>query len=84
MTPTLIERRKLRWHCRRGMAELDVLLTRYLDRRGSDMDDVEFGLFRRLLDCEDDTLWRWFTGLAQAPDKELDGLVARIREFPRA
>lgn len=82
MTPN-VELRKLRWHCRRGMVELDVLLSRYLDRRGSEMDDSEIGLFRRLLECEDDRLWRWFTGIDQPQDKDLHALVVRIAQFPR-
>lgn len=82
MTPA-VELRKLRWHCRRGMVELDVLLTRHLDRFGSEMDDGEIRLFRRLLDCEDDRLWRWFTGTEQPQDKDLHALVERIAQFPR-
>jgi antitoxin CptB len=73
---------RLRWRCRRGMRELDQLLLCYLDRRWPTADDVERGIFLRLLECEDDTLWRWFMGLAAPDEKDLDELVGRIRDLP--
>ncbi|HZV23200.1 MAG TPA: succinate dehydrogenase assembly factor 2, partial [Luteimonas sp.] len=54
------ELRRLRWRCRRGMRELDRLLERYLDLRWLQASEAERGVFLRLLDCEDDRLWRWF------------------------
>jgi antitoxin CptB len=76
------ELRRLRWRCRRGMRELDQLLTRYLDRRWPQASDEERGIFLRLLDCEDDRLWRWFLGHETASDAALDTLVQRIRALP--
>ncbi len=76
------ELRRLRWRCRRGMRELDQLLTRYLDRRWPQASDEERGVFLRLLDCEDDRLWRWFLGHETASDAALDILVQRIRTLP--
>ena len=76
------ELRRLRWRCRRGMRELDQLLTRYLDRRWSQAPDEERGVFLRLLDCEDDRLWAWFLGHGRPADAELDALVRGIRELP--
>lgn len=73
---------RLRWRCRRGMIELDHLLTRYLERRWSAADDAERSVFLQLLDCEDDNLWRWFAGLSQPPNEELHELIERIRELP--
>lgn len=76
------ELRRLRWRCRRGMRELDQLLERYLDRRWKQASDAERGLFLRLLDCEDDRLWRWFLGHDPADDAELQPLVDLIRALP--
>jgi antitoxin CptB len=73
-----VEIRRLRWRCRRGMRELDLLLTRYVDQCWPHADDSERGIFLRLLDCEDDTLWRWCMGLATPEEKDLDELVGRI------
>ncbi|WP_407351125.1 succinate dehydrogenase assembly factor 2 [Luteimonas sp. R10] len=75
------ELRRLRWKCRRGMRELDVLFTRYLDQAWAAASDAERGVFLQLLDCEDDRLWRWFMGYEAVPDAALDALVRRIREL---
>lgn len=76
------EYKRLRWRCRRGMRELDVLLTRYLDRDWARASEAQRGLFLRVLDCEDDRLWRWFLGHEIAPDAALDALVRHIRALP--
>ena len=76
------ELRRLRWRCRRGMRELDQLLERYLDLRWPGASEAERGVFLRLLDCEDDRLWRWFLGHETAADVDLQALVERIRALP--
>ena len=76
------ELRRLRWRCRRGMRELDQLFERYLDLRWGQASEAERGIFLRLLDCEDDRLWRWFLGYDPADDAELQSLVDIIRALP--
>ena len=82
MSDDAAELRRLRWRCRRGMRELDRLLERYLDRAWPAASDTERGVFLRLLDCEDDRLWRWFLGHETPPDVDLEHLVQRIRDLP--
>lgn len=77
-----VELKRLRWRCRRGMRELDQLMLRYLDGRWSAADDGERKVFLRLLDCEDDKLWRWCMGRERPEDQELDALIQRILELP--
>ncbi|MGH8026620.1 MAG: succinate dehydrogenase assembly factor 2 [Pseudoxanthomonas sp.] len=77
-----VELKRLRWRCRRGMRELDQLFGRYLDRQWARASDVERGVFLRLLDCEDDKLWRWFMGYEQCPDDALASLIQHIRQLP--
>lgn len=72
---------RLRWRCRRGMRELDVLLSRYLDRGWAQADARERACFARLLTLEDDVLWRWFLARERVADAELATLVARILTF---
>ena len=76
------EVRRLRWRCRRGMRELDQLLERYLDQRWAAASETERGTFLRLLDCEDDRLWRWVLGHERADDAELQSLVEQLRALP--
>ena len=73
---------RLRWRCRRGMRELDQLLERWLDREWRQSPTAQREVFLRLLDCEDDRLWRWFLGHEVCPDVEIAALVDRIRSLP--
>ena len=82
MSDEATELRRLRWRCRRGMRELDQLLTRWLDREWARASESERGVFLRLLDCEDDRLWRWFLGHETAPGVDLASLVQRMRALP--
>ena len=83
MTPEdQAELRRLRWRARRGMRELDVLFNRYLDRAWAADSEEQRGVFLRLLDCEDDRLWRWFMGYEEVPDAELRAFVQRILALP--
>ncbi len=76
------EVKRLRWRCRRGMRELDQLMLRYLDQAWAQDSDAQRGVFRRLLDGEDDKLWRWFMGYDAPEDAEIAALVERIRQLP--
>lgn len=83
MTPEdKAELRRLRWRARRGMRELDVLFTRYLDQAWARDSEEQRGVFLRLLDCEDDSLWRWFMGYEEVPDAELRAFVQRMLALP--
>lgn len=82
MSDDAAELRRLRWRSRRGMRELDQLLERYLDLRWPQASEAERGVFLRLLDCEDDRLWRWFLGHETVTDVDLQALVERIRDLP--
>ena len=64
------------------MRELDQLLTRWLDREWTAASDSQREVFLRLLDSEDDRLWRWFLGHETAPDAALDSLIQSIRTLP--
>lgn len=65
------ERSRLRWRCRRGMRELDVLLERWLDRCWADAHPDHRAAFERLLATEDDVLWAWATGRDRPADPEM-------------
>ena len=47
---------KLKWQCRRGMRELDFLLTRFLDTKYDYVSSEQKLAFHRLLDLSDPEL----------------------------
>ncbi len=70
---------RIRWQCRRGLLELDLVLDGYLRENLQQLTPVELEEFRRLLDATDNDLWDWISGRAEPHDPALTGLVARLR-----
>ncbi len=64
--------RKLRWLCRRGMKELDVLLESFLEQNQQTLEHGSWPVFEALLHNEDDVFWTWL----QYPDHR-DAVVYR-------
>ena len=69
----------IRWKCRRGMLELDVLLERFVSRRYAGLSEAQRHDFLALLAAEDDLLWDWMTGRATPAEKGIAELVEQIR-----
>jgi antitoxin CptB len=69
---------KLRWRCRRGMRELDLLLTRYVDEEYRTAAPEQQEAFRRLLEIQDPVMHAYFLGRETPPDVVLASLIARI------
>lgn len=75
----MTDERRLRWLLRRGMKELDVMVTRYHVHRYPQAPQAERDLFVRVLETvEDPDLWAWTMGYAETP-AEYAGLVAQLR-----
>jgi antitoxin CptB len=78
-----LQLQRLRWQCRRGMLELDLLLTGFLETGYQDLDEKAQRAFVRLLGYQDQILHDWLIGQAVAADRELRDLVTRIRDAAR-
>lgn len=70
---------RLRWQCRRGTLELDLLLNRFLDQRYAELDVAGRANFERLLGYPDQILQDWLIGQAVPADPTLTGLVEAIQ-----
>ena len=71
---------RIRWRCRRGMLENDLVLTRFLDVRGASLTEEQAVQLGHLLDLSDNELWDVIAGRADAPDSSLQPLVSMLRE----
>ncbi len=60
---------RLRWHCRRGMRELDVLLMRYFENGYAQASIERQQAFEALLDLQDPEILAYLTG-AQTPVRQ--------------
>jgi antitoxin CptB len=70
---------RLRWRCRRGMLENDLILARFLDARGEAITEDEVAALDRLLDLNDNELWDLMSGRCEPADAALGPLVAALR-----
>ncbi|NOD35917.1 succinate dehydrogenase assembly factor 2 [Ruegeria sp. HKCCD5849] len=64
---------------RRGIKEMDIILSAYADRNLADMDDAGLDVFDALLHENDQDLYQWVTGQVPPPQKFAD-LVSNIAQ----
>ncbi len=70
---------QLRWQCRRGMLELDLMLGTFLDKAYASLTQTARADFRRLLEESDQTLYEWFIGQAVPEGASMQSMILQIR-----
>ena len=73
------DKSKLRWRCRRGTKELDIVMNRYLQERYETASAEEQASFNALLDIEDPIIFDWLMDKTQAEDENLQALVEILK-----
>ncbi len=73
------ELKRIRWRCRRGRLENDVVLERFLERHGAGLSGARLQAFERLLDHADNDLWDLVSGRREARDPDLADVVQLLR-----
>jgi succinate dehydrogenase flavin-adding protein (antitoxin of CptAB toxin-antitoxin module) len=72
---------RLRWRCiRRGLLEVDIALTRFLDDQFNALNEEQQRAFVELADMEDHDLWHLISGQADCADPRLAPIVAMLRK----
>ena len=72
---------RLRWRCiRRGLLEVDIALTRFLDDQFNALNEEQKRAFVELADMEDHDLWHLISGQADCADPRLAPIVAMLRK----
>ena len=69
---------RLRWACRRGMLELDVLFMPFVEEAYDDLSEKDKLTFERLLECQDPEIFAWFMGHETCEDSEFNEMVQHI------
>ena len=69
---------RIRWQCRRGMLELDLMLLPVVDHIYPTVSDQEQQTFQHLLTHHDQDLYAWLTERVEPPDPELAKFVKAI------
>ncbi|MCV2403926.1 succinate dehydrogenase assembly factor 2 [Marinomonas sp. C2222] len=75
--------KRLKWNCRRGMLELDLLLEPFLDEVFLTLEEADQARFYKLIECEDQDLFLWFMQKEVPQDDDLarivDIIVTRVQ-----
>ncbi len=71
---------RLRWHSRRALLELDLVLQRFWARQPDNLEERQAEDLERLLAMEDHDLWDLLSGRRQESDPDLQGMVALLRQ----
>ncbi len=71
---------RVRWRCRRGLLELDIVLGRFIEAQYAQLDEAERQAFEALLDMPDNPLWDMVAGRQEAAQDEQQALLRKIRE----
>lgn len=70
--------RKLKWLCRRGMKELDILLERFVAGNEASLSAGAWPELESLLNTEDDVLWDWIQDPDMLQAKPFRSLLMKI------
>lgn len=70
---------RLRWQCRRGMLELDLLLETFVNHQYSELDARLQAAFRQVLAYPDQLLFDYFFGARLPMDKDVADVIEKIR-----
>lgn len=71
---------RLRWQCRRGMLELDVILQSFFDQTWASLSIEDQQNFEQLLTYPDPVLYGWLIGFEKVEDPKLLSLIDLIRK----
>ncbi|HZE11030.1 MAG TPA: succinate dehydrogenase assembly factor 2 [Burkholderiales bacterium] len=76
---TTAEMNRLRWRCRRGLLENDLVLERFLAAHAPWLEGERLRAFQALLDYPDDELWGLVSGRSECRDPALGEVLGRLR-----
>ena len=69
---------QLRWRCRRGLRELDVLLMNYFDHHFCNSGSERQSAFVALLEMQDPVILSFLTGNAKPKDSAIADIIQQL------
>ncbi len=70
--------RRLRWRCRRGLLELDLVFEKFLEQKYQILEPSQQDAFNELLELEDNTLLAYLNGTDSPDHPELKAIIKEI------
>ena len=75
-----LDETRLRWQCRRGMLELDLMLETFVEKRYADLPIKAKKAFHQLLKCQDQFLLDYLMGQDVPTDKDVADVAKQVRD----
>ena len=75
----MLTKSQLLWRCRRGVRELDILMTRFVEQFYDQMSEQEQAQFEKLLDVQDPTIMDWIFERETPPDQPMQALIHKLQ-----
>ena len=72
---------KIRWQCRRGMRELDELLSGYIESSYQKISNEEKKAFNKLLELSDPELVKLLLTPYQSEDPQVNDMIKKIKKL---
>ena len=74
------ELNRLRWQCRRGLLELDLVLERFLEKYGDRLQDERLSCFQTILTYTDNEIWDLIRAHTECRDARFAEVVQWMRD----
>ena len=71
-----LSQHRLKWKCRRGLLELDLVLQGFIETH---LEEKDVNSLNELLDLQDIDLWAIVSGRSEEFPPKFQGIVARLR-----
>ncbi len=71
---------RVRWQCRRGMLELDLVLARFVERHFAGLPSDQRAAFKTLLEHSDSVLWDLVSGRLDPEPGATETIVRLLQE----
>ena len=75
----MMDAAKLKWRCRRGVKEFDVLFNRFLEADYPNLSEEQQGYFHRLLDEQDPVIMDWLFKRSEPKDAGIKWIIERLQ-----
>ncbi len=75
-----VDRKRIRWQCRRALLELDLVFARFLERHFDRLSDDQLAELDDLLLCEDHELWALINGSKPCTRERWNEIIALLRQ----
>ena len=76
----VLDETRLRWQCRRGMLELDLMLETFVEKCYADLPIKTKHAFHQLLKCQDQFLLDYLMGQDVPTDKDVADVAKQVRD----